>query len=132
MTVRKALALLVAVPSLVVAMAGPCANLAPSTGIAAGADVAQVVDGLQAHASYTEVCAPTGLPPTGNATITANVHQLPASSWSAPVTASWQRVGLVAVIQGGATGAALFVPMGVATCGQPVQVAVIGAATFTA
>ncbi len=170
MNVRKVLAILVAAPSLVVAMGAPghaattgvvafagtlsvtptlspgagsvdvcfatltpCANTVSSTGIAAGADVAQAVDGLQAHAAYTEICAPvTGLPAMGSATLTATVHQLPSSTWSAPISATWQRVGLVAVIQGGATGAALFVPAGPATCGQPVQVAVIGAAAFTA
>ena len=173
MNVRKSAGLLVAVPSLLVAMALPghaatttgvvafagtvkvtptmspgtgsldlcfsgitaCANGAPSTGVAAGADVAQAIDGLQAHAEYTEVCAAvTGLPATGSATLTANLHQLPSSTWSAPVTATWQRVGLVAVIQGGATGAALFAPVAPApaACGQPVQVAVIGAAEFAA
>jgi hypothetical protein len=172
MDVRRAAGLIVAVPSLLVAMALPgnaattgvvtfagtvtitptmspgtgsldacffgvetCLNDKPSKGVAAGADVAQAVDGLQAHAEYTEVCAAvTGFPATGSATLTASVHQVPSSAWSAPVTATWQRVGLVAVIQGGATGAALFAPVAPApaACGQPVEVAVIGAAEFTA
>jgi hypothetical protein len=109
-----------------------CANGVGSTGVAAGAGVAaapEVLDGVQGKVSYSESCLPEArqLAPTGTATITANVHRAGLQdSWSAPVTAQWFRGGLVAVIQGGGTGAAVFAPMGVPSCGTAVDVAVTG------
>lgn len=113
--------------------ASACPNAAPSTGIAAGAETVDALDALQAHAEYTEVCGLTGgLPPTGQATITAYLRSAVSSDWKGPISATWQRVGLVAVIQGQAIGAAVFAPVTPMTaCGQPVQVAVVGAAEFT-
>lgn len=109
-----------------------CANGAVSSGVAAGAGMAtapEAIDGLQGKVSYSEACVPAArnLAATGTASITANVHRAATQdSWSAPVTAQWFRAGLVAVIQGGGTGAAVFVPMGVPSCGAPVEVAVSG------
>lgn len=112
-----------------------CANGEMSSGVAAGpsaGSVPDVVDGLQARAEYTEVCAPvTGVAPIANATLRGQVHKA-ASGWSPVVSAQWTRVGLVAVIQGDATGVALFTPLAVGTpCGQPVPVAIAGAVEVT-
>lgn len=111
-----------------------CANGAESSGMAAGPAVdtaigADTVDGLQARATYTEVCTPgTALQPTNSAQLTGNVHKgVTKDAWSAPVSATWFRAGLVAVIQGDAIGAALFTPIGVPACGVAVPVAIAGA-----
>ncbi|HVF03823.1 MAG TPA: hypothetical protein VNA20_03195 [Frankiaceae bacterium] len=114
-----------------------CANGATPTGVAAGqvtdtAAGADVVDGLQATARYTEVCAPgTTIAPVGNAMLSGNVHKAVAGQWSPTLSATWVRAGLVAVISGDAVGTALFTPVGVASCGQPVPVAVSGAVALT-
>lgn len=113
-----------------------CPNGAISTGVAAGQVVdsagADVVDGLQATAAYTEVCtAGTTVAPLGNAMLSGNVHKAVSGQWSPTVTATWVRAGLVAVISGQAVGTALFTPLGVASCGQPVPVAVSGAVELT-
>lgn len=119
---------------------GTCGNGQPSTGIAAGAGVTGlppavpqqvVVDGLQGSAAYNEDCVPgndMSVPRIGNAKITANVHDLGSSAWSAPINTEWLRAGLVAVISGDATGAALFAPVGPAVCGTPATFAVVGSA----
>jgi hypothetical protein len=118
-----------------------CDNTVTSTGTALGASTGlAVVDGLRGTATYLEACtAGTGLAPTGSADITANVHEQLPSSWSRDVTATWLRVGLVAVIQGEATGAALFVPKpavapavpSAPACNQSMPVQVIGAVRLT-
>ena len=111
-----------------------CANGVGSTGAVAGAGAApapEVLDGLQGKAIYSETCVELDVPAIGRATITANVHRAVPASWSAPVTAQWFRAGLVAVIQGDGTGAAVFAPMGELRCGKPAQVAVSGAVELT-
>jgi hypothetical protein len=130
------------------APAKTCANGQPSTGIAAGAAVAgldpanvdptalqpAVVDGLEGSAAYTESCVGVNgmsVPVTGNAIITAKAHEVGATAWSGPINAQWSRAGLVAVISGDATGAALFAPVGQAFCGTPADFAVVGAAEIT-
>lgn len=109
-----------------------CANGAAASGMAAGQVThsagADVVDGLQARATYTEVCtAGTVIQPVGSAVITGNVHEAVADKWSPTVSATWFRAGLVAVIQGDAVGTALFTPIEAPACGQASRVAVTGA-----
>jgi hypothetical protein len=124
-----------------------CANGQPSTGVAAGAAMAALpaaVDGLEGTAAYTENCVTAdpslpGVPVTGVATITARVHEVAPSVWRGPINAQWSRAGLVAVITGDATGAALFAPAGPApstpaapaVCGAPTDFAVVGSAEIT-
>ncbi|MDQ1712657.1 MAG: hypothetical protein QOE45_2107 [Frankiaceae bacterium] len=122
-----------------------CANGQPSTGIAAGAAMAgldpanldptalqpAVVDGLEGSAAYTDSCVTVNgvsVPVTGIANITAKVHEVGTSAWRGPINAQWSRAGLVAVISGDATGAALFAPVGAALCGTSAEFAVVGAA----
>ncbi|MDQ1710583.1 MAG: hypothetical protein QOE45_33 [Frankiaceae bacterium] len=171
MDVRKIIGTLVAVPVLVLALAGPseaastgaigfagtvtlvpqstgstafcffgaptatCGNGVPSTGIAAGTAAAglqpAVIDGLEGSATYADTCV-NGVPLTGVATVTANVHELVgASIWRGSIAAQWSRAGLVAVLSGDATGAALFVPVGPALCGAPATFVVAGSAEIT-
>jgi hypothetical protein len=111
-----------------------CANGAESSGAAAGTALdalgqsARAVDGLQVAATYAETCAAgTGLSPVGSAQLTGKVHDAVTGAWSQDVRATWTRAGLVAVISGDATGAALFTPAGVPACGAPMPVAVTGA-----
>lgn len=109
-----------------------CGNGATPTGTVLGASVQPTtIDGLRGTATYTEVCAAdTGLAPTGTATIIASVHDASTSSWSRNLSAKWTRVGLVAVIEGEASGVALFVPQASTqppACGHAVPVDVIGA-----
>jgi hypothetical protein len=126
-----------------VPLVSQCANGLPSSGTAAGAAMAATVappavpsaspaaiDGLQGSAAYTQNCV-GGVPVTGLATITANVHEIGADAWSGPIDAQWTRAGLVAVIQGDATGAALFAPAGAAPCAAQADFAVIGAAVVS-
>jgi hypothetical protein len=114
------------------------AGCAPSTGAAGGAIVAKAIAGMRASVAYNEPClAGTPLAPTGTAAISAEFGDL-SGTWSGPVHAKWQRFGTIAVLTGDSgdtvAGAALFVPLPTrapqVACGQPVDVAVIGAAAF--
>jgi hypothetical protein len=98
---------------------------------ASGAKVAQVVDGISGSATYVEACGAAGLAPTGTATITTKVHRMTDDNWSNDLTATWTRTGTVASISGDATGLALFIPLGVPACGQPLQVLVVGSAQIS-
>ena len=108
-----------------------CPNTAVPNGTAAGQAAyvagADLVDGLQARATYVEPCAPvTGMPVIGTATLTGRVHEAVGDKWSPNVSATWFRAGLVAVIQGGAVGTALFTPIDAPACGVAGSVAVAG------
>ncbi|HEU0132456.1 MAG TPA: hypothetical protein VFQ85_15840 [Mycobacteriales bacterium] len=109
-----------------------CANGLQPTGNAAGAASSlRAIDGLQGSAAYTETCV-QGIPVTGNATILAKVHEaLPTEVWSGDIRTQWTRAGLVAVMQGDATGVAIFAPRTPAACGTAADAAVLGIAEVT-
>lgn len=111
------------------------AGCGASTGQAVGAIVAKPVAGMRANVSYTEPCVADRIAPTGSASIDAEFADLSAT-WTNPVHATWQRYGTIAVLTGDlgdrVAGAALFVPLPqqVPACGQPLDVAIVGAAAF--
>lgn len=113
--------------------AAVCQNFAEPSGVANGGSVdplaprVDVVDGLEATARFGEMCAPGGtLQPTASAILTGRFHQAQSGGWTNPVSATWLRAGLVAVIAGQAVGAAVVSPLGTAPCGSPIPVAVSG------
>jgi hypothetical protein len=111
------------------------AGCGTSTGQAAGAIVAKPIAGMRANVSYTEPCVADRIAPTGTAAIDAQFADVSAT-WTNSVHAKWQRYGTIAVLTGNlgdtVAGAALFVPLPqqVPACGQPLDVAIVGAAAF--